>query len=152
MADRVDISPLFETPEALERGGRLIERLLAEPVYRDYIAGRGRLAIQLGYSDSGRFMGQAGAQLAIERLHILTARALARYGVKGVAVVVFNTHGESMGRGAHPGCFNERLDHLLTPWARGKFAAAGAPVIHETSYQGGDGFFCISPGPSWRAR
>jgi len=140
VADRVDISPLFETPEALERGGRLIERLLAEPVYRDYIAGRGRLAIQLGYSDSGRFMGQAGAQLAIERLHILTARALARYGVKGVAVVVFNTHGESMGRGAHPGCFNERLDHLLTPWARGKFAAAGAPVIHETSYHGGDGF------------
>ncbi|MCC5997004.1 MAG: phosphoenolpyruvate carboxylase [Oceanicaulis sp.] len=140
VADHVDISPLFETPEALERGGRLIERLLAEPVYRDYIAGRGRLAIQLGFSDSGRFMGQAGAQLAIERLHILTARALARHAVKGVSVVVFNTHGESMGRGAHPGGFNDRLDHLLTPWARGKFAAAGAPVIHETSYQGGDGF------------
>ncbi|KAA5803459.1 phosphoenolpyruvate carboxylase [Alkalicaulis satelles] len=140
VADHVDISPLFETPEALERGGRLIERLLAEPVYRDYIAGRGRLAIQLGFSDSGRFMGQAGAQLAIERLHILTARALARHGVKGLSVIVFNTHGESMGRGAHPGGFSARLDHLLTPWARGKFAAAGAPVIHETSYQGGDGF------------
>ncbi|MCC5981150.1 MAG: phosphoenolpyruvate carboxylase [Oceanicaulis sp.] len=140
VAEKVDISPLFETPDALERGGRLIERLLAEPVYRDYIAARGQLAIQLGFSDAGRFMGQAGAELAIERLHILVARALKRHQVSGVEVVVFNTHGESMGRGAHPGTLKDRLDHLLTPWARSRFAAAGVPVVHETSYQGGDGF------------
>ncbi|WP_429910647.1 phosphoenolpyruvate carboxylase [Glycocaulis sp.] len=140
VADKVDISPLFETPEALERGGRLIDRLISEPAYRDYVEARGRLSIQLGFSDAGRFMGQAGAELAIERLHILVARALARHGVKDIEIVVFNTHGESMGRGAHPGGLAQRLDHLLTPWARSRFKAAGVPLVHETSYQGGDGF------------
>ncbi|MFC4726290.1 phosphoenolpyruvate carboxylase [Glycocaulis abyssi] len=140
VADKVDISPLFETPEALERGGRLIDRLISEPAYRDYVEARGRLSIQLGFSDAGRFMGQAGAELAIERLHILVARALARHGVKDIEIVVFNTHGESMGRGAHPGSLAQRLDHLLTPWARSRFKAAGVPLVHETSYQGGDGF------------
>lgn len=140
VAGKVDISPLFETPEALERGGRLMERLISEPAYRSYIEGRGRIAIQLGFSDAGRFMGQASAELAIERLHILVARALARHDLKNIELVVFNTHGESMGRGAHPGSLADRLDHLLTPWARSRFKAAGVPVIHETSYQGGDGF------------
>jgi phosphoenolpyruvate carboxylase len=140
VADKVDISPLFETPDALERGGRLMDRLISEPAYRGYVEARGRLSIQLGFSDAGRFMGQAGAELAIERLHILVARALARHGVKDIEIVVFNTHGESMGRGAHPGSLTQRLDHLLTPWARSRFKAAGVPLIHETSYQGGDGF------------
>jgi phosphoenolpyruvate carboxylase len=138
--DKVDISPLFETPEALERGGRLMDRLISEPAYRAYIEARGRLTIQLGFSDAGRFMGQAAAELAIERLHILVARALARHDIRNIELVVFNTHGESMGRGAHPGGLQDRLDHLLTPWARSRFKAAGVPVIHETSYQGGDGF------------
>lgn len=140
VADKVDISPLFETPDALERGGRLMDRLICEPAYRTYIEARGRLTIQLGFSDAGRFMGQAAAELAIERLHILVARALVRRDVKNIELIVFNTHGESMGRGAHPGTLPDRLDHLLTPWARSRFKAAGVPVIHETSYQGGDGF------------
>ncbi len=140
VADVVDISPLFETPDALERGGRLMDRLLDEPVYRDYVAARGRLAIQLGFSDAGRFMGQVAAELAIERLHILVARAMAKRAMRNVDVVIFNTHGESMGRGAHPGSLTDRLDHLLTPWTRAKFAAEGLHVVHESSYQGGDGF------------
>mgnify|MGYP002620261646 CR=1 FL=1 len=140
VADKVDISPLFETPDALERGGRLMDRLITEPAYRSYIETRGRLSIQLGFSDAGRFMGQAAAELGIERLHILVARALARHDIRNIELVVFNTHGESMGRGAHPGSLADRLDHLLTPWARSRFKAAGVPLIHETSYQGGDGF------------
>ncbi|MGP1276291.1 MAG: phosphoenolpyruvate carboxylase [Caulobacterales bacterium] len=140
VAEKVDISPLFETPDALERGGRLMDRLISEPAYRDYVEARGRITIQLGFSDAGRFMGQAAAELAIERLHILVARALARHDVRNIELVVFNTHGESMGRGAHPGSLADRLDHLLTPWARSRFKAAGVPLIHETSYQGGDGF------------
>ena len=60
----VDISPLFETPAALETGPRLIERLLAEEAYRDYVRSRGRLCVQTGYSDAGRFIGQIAAGLA----------------------------------------------------------------------------------------
>jgi phosphoenolpyruvate carboxylase len=137
---RLDISPLFETPDAIERGGRLIERLLEEEEYVAYIRRRGRLSIQCGFSDSGRFMGQIAADLAIERLHILVSRALAARRITDVEVVVFNTHGESMGRGGHPGDFAERLDYLMTPWARSRFARDGLRLNAETSFQGGDGF------------
>ena len=63
-----DISPLFETPSGLENGARIMERLLEEEAYRDYVEGRNRLSIQTGFSDAGRFIGQIAATLAIERL------------------------------------------------------------------------------------
>src|SRR5690606_28996153 len=55
--DRVDISPLFETESALEHGDRFIDALLAEEEYRAYARRRGRVAIQTGFSDAGRFIG-----------------------------------------------------------------------------------------------
>lgn len=137
--DKVDISPLFETPEALETGGRFIERLLEEPQFLDYIRARGYLSIQLGFSDAGRFIGQVAADMAIERIHNLIARALAAKADE-VDLLLFNTHGESMGRGAWPGSFGERFDHLLTPWTRGQARARGLRLRHEVSFQGGDGF------------
>ncbi|MDZ7628163.1 MAG: phosphoenolpyruvate carboxylase [Parvularculaceae bacterium] len=136
----LDISPLFETPDAIERGGRLMERLLEEEEYIDYIRRRGRLSIQCGFSDSGRFMGQIAADLAIERLQILVSKALAAKRVTDVEVVVFNTHGESMGRGAHPGDFRARLDFLMSPWARSRFSRDGLRLNAEVSFQGGDGY------------
>lgn len=138
--DRLDISPLFETPDAIERGGRFIERLLEEEEFLAYIRKRGRLCIQCGFSDSGRFMGQIAADLGIERLHILVSRALASKGIVDIEVVVFNTHGESMGRGGHSGDFEMRLDHLLTPWTRARFEHDGLRINAECSFQGGDGF------------
>lgn len=136
----LDISPLFETPDAIERGGRFIERLLDESAFVEYIRRRGRISIQCGFSDSGRFMGQVAADLGIERLHILVSRALAAKNIRDVEAVVFNTHGESMGRGGHPGDFNARLDHLLTPWTRARFQRDGIRINAECSFQGGDGF------------
>ncbi|MBI1365271.1 MAG: phosphoenolpyruvate carboxylase [Alphaproteobacteria bacterium] len=136
----LDISPLFETPEAIERGGRLMERLVAAPAFVDYIRARGRIAIQLGFSDSGRFMGQVAANLAIERLHILFSRALAHAGLTDVEAVIFNTHGESMGRGGYPGDMQARLDYLMTPWARARYAHDGVALCAESSFQGGDGY------------
>jgi phosphoenolpyruvate carboxylase len=140
VADRLDVSPLFETPDVLERGGRVMERLLDEPEFRGYITKRGRLCVQYGFSDSGRFMGQVAADIAVERLHVLLSRAMAQRGVTGVEALVFNTHGESMGRGAFPGAMQERLDYLLTPWVRARFAHDGVPVHAEVSFQGGDGY------------
>lgn len=138
--DRLDVSPLLETPDVLERGGRLMERLLDEPEYRAYIAKRGRLCVQYGFSDSGRFMGQVAADIAVERLHVLLSRAMAARKIEGVEALVFNTHGESMGRGAYPGAMQERLDYLLTPWTRARFAHDRVPVHAEVSFQGGDGY------------
>lgn len=138
--EKLDISPLFETPSALEQSGRFMEKLLAEPEYRAYAQERGRASIQIGYSDSGRFMGQAAAALAAERSQVLFARALEDAKLKGVDALVFCTHGESVGRGAHPGGMRERFEHVISPWARSRFARAGAGLIVETSFQGGDGF------------
>ncbi len=137
--EQLDISPLFETPDALENGGRFIERLLGEPAYRAYVERRGRLSIQLGFSDAGRFIGQVAANMAIERIHNLIARNLGKTA-PGIDLLIFNTHGESMGRGAYPGSFQRRMDHLLTPWTLARCEGYGIQLIHEVSFQGGDGY------------
>ena len=138
--DKVDISPLFETESALEHGGRLFDALLAETAYQNYARVRGRVAIQTGFSDAGRFVGQVPASLAIERLQGRLAGAMKRSGLTDVAALVFNTHGESMGRGAHPVSFEDRLEWPLSPWARAQFAKNGITLEPEASFQGGDGY------------
>jgi phosphoenolpyruvate carboxylase len=137
---KVDVSPLFETEAALEHGGRFLDALLAEPAYRAYARARGRVAVQTGFSDAGRFVGQIPASLAIERLQGRLAEAMAANGLGDVAALVFNTHGESMGRGAHPASFRDRLEWPLSPWARRRFARAGIRLEPEVSFQGGDGY------------
>jgi phosphoenolpyruvate carboxylase len=137
---KVDVSPLLETETALEHGGRFLDALLAEPEYQAYARLRGRVAIETGFSDAGRFVGQIPASLAIERLQGRLAEAMAANGLTDVAALIFNTHGESMGRGAHPGGMAARLDWALSPWARRRFARAGIRLESEVSFQGGDGY------------
>ena len=136
---QLDISPLFETPEALETGGRFIEQLLQEPEYVAYLKGRGYVSVQLGFSDAGRFIGQVSADMAIERIHNLISRAVAGADAD-LSLLIFNTHGESMGRGAWPGGFDQRFDHLLSHWTRQQSRDRGVPLRHEVSFQGGDGY------------
>ena len=140
VADMLDISPLFETADALNNGGRIIGKMLENPVYRDYIKTRGVFAIQTGFSDAGRFMGQIPATLAIERLQSHFAREMERHEMSGVTALVFNTHGEGLGRGGHPGTIRERLDYAMSPWAMLQFERRGIHLCHETSFQGGDGY------------
>lgn len=137
---KVDVSPLFETESALEHGGRFLDLLLAEPDYQAYARQRGRIAIQTGFSDAGRFVGQIPASLAIERLQGRLAQAMAENDLTEVAALVFNTHGEGMGRGAHPSSFEDRIEWALSAWAQRRFARAGIPLEPEASFQGGDGY------------
>jgi len=141
---KVDVSPLFETESALEHGGRFLDELLAEPVYQEYAKTRGRVAIQTGFSDAGRFVGQIPASLAIERLQGRLAKAIDDNGLNEVAALIFNTHGESMGRGAHPSKMADRLDWALSPWAKRRFARADIKLEPEVSFQGGDGYLWFS--------
>ncbi len=137
---RIDISPLFETPSALERGVRILDQLLDNEHYLRYVRLRGRMALQTGFSDAGRFIGQIPATLAIERLQIKLARMLGNQGMSGIEVLFFNTHGESMGRGAHPGSLGDRFNYVMSPRARHQFSRIGVALKHETSFQGGDGY------------
>lgn len=138
--DKVDVSPLFETESAMEHGARFLDAMLAEPTYQAYARVRGRVSIQTGFSDAGRFVGQLPAALAIERLHGRLARIMARHGLTDVAALIFNTHGESMGRGAHPASIADRMRYPMSDWARQQFAANGIATELEASFQGGDGY------------
>jgi phosphoenolpyruvate carboxylase len=138
--DKVDVSPLFETESAMEHGERFLDALLAEPAYREYARKRGRVAIQTGFSDAGRFIGQIPAALAIERLQGRLARAMKKHGLGDVAALIFNTHGESMGRGGHPAGMADRMTWPMSRWSRRQFANAGIRTELEASFQGGDGY------------
>jgi len=136
----IEISPLFETPEALEQGGRVIEEALRSPHYRAYLRATGRLAVQFGYSDSGRYVGQLPASYLIERLRLKLAEAMTRHGLGDIELILFDTHGESIGRGAHPGSLLDRLKYLAPATARQALARAGIAVREESAFQGGDGY------------
>ena len=103
MERHVEISPLFETAEALEQGARVIAEALRSPHWCAYLRAHGRMCLQFGYSDSGRYIGQLAASYLIERLRLKVAELLVKHGLADVEVVLFDTHGESIGRGAHPG-------------------------------------------------
>jgi len=138
--DWIEISPLFETADALERGSAVLEEALRSPHYRAYLKQTGRLALQFGYSDSGRYVGQLAASYLIERLRLKIAQTLADHGVTGVEVILFDTHGESIGRGAHPGSLADRLKYLSPTASRQALHQAGLTVREEAAFQGGDGY------------
>jgi phosphoenolpyruvate carboxylase len=136
----IEISPLFETADALERGAGVLDEALRSPHYRAYLQATGRLALQFGYSDSGRYIGQVAASYLIERLRLKIGETLARHGVAGVEVVLFDTHGESIGRGAHPGSLADRLKYLSPTASRQALRRAGLAIREESAFQGGDGY------------
>jgi phosphoenolpyruvate carboxylase len=138
--DKVEISPLFETRAGLERGAEVIAEALAADSFRAYVRRQGRLHVQTGFSDAGRYLGQIAAAHAIERLRIAIGRALAERGLREVELVIFDTHGESIGRGGHPESFADRLAYLDTPAARQVFARLGLRCKQEVSFQGSDGY------------
>jgi len=140
VADRIEISPLFETAEALDQGASVLEEALRSPHYRAYLRDTGRLALQFGYSDSGRYVGQLAASYLVERLRLKIAAMLERHDVRGVEVVLFDTHGESIGRGAHPGSLADRLKYLSPTASRQALNRAGLAVREESAFQGGDGY------------
>jgi phosphoenolpyruvate carboxylase len=149
--DKVDVSPLFETESALEHGGRFLDALLAEPAYRDYAKARGRVSIQTGFSDAGRFVGQIPAALAIERLQGRLSEAMAANGLTDVAALIFNTHGESMGRGAHPDSFADRLAWPLSPGPGGGLCAPGSGSNPKSAFRAATAI-CSSARQNWRWR
>jgi phosphoenolpyruvate carboxylase len=140
VADRIEICPLFETADGLERGVRVLTEALRSPHFRDYVSRQGRICLQFGYSDSGRFVGQLAASYFIERLKLKIAEQLHAWGLAGIEVVFFDTHGESIGRGGHPHSLSARFAYLSPPAMRQRLAALGLSHREESSFQGGDGY------------
>jgi len=144
----VEISPLFETEEAFERGEKVIEEALRSPQFRTHLQSHRRLAIEFGFSDSGRFIGQMAATFRIERLRLRLALLLEDQGLADLEVVFFNTHGESIGRGGHPASLADRFRYAAPPRSRAEFAARGIAIKEEDAFQGGEGYLPILTPPA----
>ncbi len=138
--DYVEISPLFETGIGLQRGDRVISELIDNKDFREYIEKQGRFCVQLGFSDSGRYVGQVAASLAIERFKLRLVRLWKARGLDNIDLVFFDTHGESIGRGAHPRSMIDRFEYTHSPEVRRALNEIGNSYKHEVSFQGGDGY------------
>ncbi|MGY1739141.1 MULTISPECIES: phosphoenolpyruvate carboxylase [unclassified Blastococcus] len=96
----VGISPLFETIEDLQNAGATMTAVLAEPLYRDLVAGRGNLQeVMLGYSDSNKDGGYLAANWALYRAELALVE-VAR--AEGVRLRLFHGRGGTVGRGGGP--------------------------------------------------
>jgi len=93
----LDIAPLFETVEDLQRGTATLHDLLADPVYRAHLVARDDVQmVMLGYSDSGKDGGIAASRWGLQQAQVELLEAAAGYGVK---LTFFHGRGGSLSRG-----------------------------------------------------
>src|SRR6266550_2363164 len=96
----LDIVPLFERLDALERAPATVDTLLSDPVYRRQLDGRaGIQEVMLGYSDSNKEVGYLCAAWALDRAHESIASVVARHGR---TLRIFHGRGGTVGRGGGP--------------------------------------------------
>ncbi|MAZ46520.1 MAG: hypothetical protein CMM98_02960, partial [Rickettsiales bacterium] len=138
--EKIDISPLFETEKGLSTGHEVISSLLKNSHYKKYVIKRKKLSVQTGYSDAGRYLGQSAAVLSIENLQRKIAKILSDNNLSNVKLLIFNTHGESIGRGGHPVSLLDRLGYVSCSYTRKKLNEWNIDLIQEISFQGGDGY------------
>src|SRR5262249_34916712 len=93
IAEKLDISPLFETTKAFERGLKVIEDCLMNPHYAAYVRARKRLCIQTGFSDAGRNLGQTTTAATVEHLRQRLAPLASRPAFNQIELVSFDTPG-----------------------------------------------------------
>jgi phosphoenolpyruvate carboxylase len=92
----LDIAPLFETGEDVERAPRIMERLLRDQLYREHLRARGdQQIVMLGYSDSHRDGGIAASRWSLQKAQQALVEVMARHGV---ALTVFHGRGGTVSR------------------------------------------------------
>jgi phosphoenolpyruvate carboxylase len=96
-SSRLDVVPLFETLDDLERAPEVMRGLLADSAYRKQLAARGnRQEVMIGYSDSGKDAGILASSWALYRGQETLA---ALFREAGVELTLFHGRGGSVGRG-----------------------------------------------------
>jgi phosphoenolpyruvate carboxylase len=93
----VDIVPLFETYDDLDRCPQLLDDLFGDPLYREFLASRDNFQeVMLGYSDSVKDAGYVAANWALYRAQDRLTRVAAGHGVR---LGFFHGKGGSIDRG-----------------------------------------------------
>ena len=113
----LDIAPLLETVDDLDRGREILESLLSTDFYRAHLALRGnRQTVMIGYSDSNKDGGLASARWALQNAQVTLVNSVASQGIE---LTLFHGRGGTISRGgskthaavlgAPPGTVNGRL-------------------------------------------
>jgi len=113
----IDVAPLLETVDDLQRGPEILEGLLSTPLYRDHLATRdNRQMVMIGYSDSNKDGGLASARWALQSSQEALVRTVE---AQGIELTLFHGRGGTISRGgskthvavlgAPPGTVNGRL-------------------------------------------
>jgi phosphoenolpyruvate carboxylase len=96
----LNIIPLFETIDDLERSSEIMRAAFALPCYRAWLAGRGDWQeVMLGYSDSNKDGGYLAANWALYRAELALVDAFRDARIK---LRLFHGRGGTVGRGGGP--------------------------------------------------
>jgi phosphoenolpyruvate carboxylase len=96
----LDVVPLFESADALETAGDILDALLADSGYRDHLASRGgHQEVMLGYSDSNKESGFLAANWLLHGAQAALVEVARR---RGVELTLFHGRGGAIGRGGGP--------------------------------------------------
>ena len=131
----IDVIPLFEQLEDLERATEVLDDMLKIPEVRARLRANGRqMEVMLGYSDSSKDAGPTSATLA---LHDAQARIAVWAAEHDIDLTLFHGRGGAVGRGGGPanravlaqpaGSVNCRFK--LTEQGEVIFARYGNPVL-----------------------
>src|SRR5580693_3153316 len=101
----LDVAPLLESLESLERAGDVLRALYREPAYRRHLASRGDCQMMVvGYSDTNKEGGIAASRWALQVAQTAVLEAARETGIK---VLIF------YGRGGTPARGGGRTENLV---------------------------------------
>jgi phosphoenolpyruvate carboxylase len=93
----LDVAPLLESIDSLERAGDILRALCREPAYRRHLAARGnRQMVVIGYSDTNKEGGIAASRWALQVAQVQLLEAAREAGIK---VLIFHGRGGTPARG-----------------------------------------------------
>jgi len=113
----LDVAPLLETVDDLDRGPEILDVLLSTDLYRDHLKTRDNCqTVMIGYSDSNKDGGLASARWALQNAQQTLVRAVSQHDIE---LTLFHGRGGTISRGgskthvavlgAPPGTVNGRL-------------------------------------------
>src|SRR3984957_9013249 len=93
----LDVAPLLESIDSLERAGDILRALCREPAYRRHLASRGNIQmVMIGYSDTNKEGGIAASRWALQ---VAQKQLLDAAREAGIKVLIFHGRGGTPARG-----------------------------------------------------
>jgi phosphoenolpyruvate carboxylase len=93
----LDVAPLLESIDSLERAGDILRSLCSEPAYRRHLASRGNIQmVMIGYSDTNKEGGIAASRWALQ---VAQKQLLDAAREAGIKVLIFHGRGGTPARG-----------------------------------------------------